>query len=85
MRRVDCSGHMKALQSIWTMSSHYGLGTETTEVSAESMKGSRDDDGTGVGGGVDGWDAGFNDGGDGLIFHPFNFSWKEAARRKKNP
>lgn len=26
MRGVDCSGHMKALQSIWTMSGHYGAG-----------------------------------------------------------
>lgn len=32
----------------------------------------------------EGWEAGFNDGGDGLICHPFNFSYKEAARQKKN-
>lgn len=26
IRGVDCSGHMKALQFIWTMSGHYGAG-----------------------------------------------------------
>lgn len=41
MRGVDCSGHMKALQSIWTMSGHYGRGTETPWRSADFMKGYR--------------------------------------------
>lgn len=29
-RGVDCSGHMKALQSISSGSGHYGAGTEAT-------------------------------------------------------
>lgn len=35
MRGVDCSGHMKALQSIWTVSGHYGRGTEKPGRSAD--------------------------------------------------
>lgn len=67
MRGVYCSGHMKALQSIWTMSSHYGSGPRHRGGPLTSWRGAE-----------------FNDGGNGWICHPFNFSWKEAVYKKKN-
>lgn len=42
MRGVDCSGHMKALQSIWTTSSHYCTGLRHRGGLADFMKGVQD-------------------------------------------
>lgn len=64
MRGVDCSGHMKALQSIWTVSGHYGRGTEKPGRSADFK---------GEGGG-------FNDRGNSQNCHPFNISRKEVGK-----